>query len=76
MRIDRLAPGTFDLSAIIKRVVAAEAQFQSLDRAVGRHRREYRALYARGIWWLVDVDPDLILIYASWTTKISTSSGS
>ena len=48
-RIDRLARSTFDLFAIVKRIVDAKAQFRSLGRAVGRHRHQHRALDAGGI---------------------------
>jgi DNA invertase Pin-like site-specific DNA recombinase len=41
-RIDRLARSTFDLFAIVKRIVDAGGQFRS-GRAVGRHRHQHRA---------------------------------
>ncbi len=43
-RIDRLARSTFDLFAIVKQIVDAEAQFRSACRAVGRHRHQHRRL--------------------------------
>ena len=42
-RIDRLARSTFDLFAIVKRIVDAGGQFRSLGGAVGRHRHQHRA---------------------------------
>jgi DNA invertase Pin-like site-specific DNA recombinase len=47
-RIDCLARSTFDLFAIVKRIVDTEAQFSITGRAVGRHRHEHRALDAGG----------------------------
>ena len=47
-RIDRLARSTFDLFAIVKRIVDAKAQFRSLGGTVGRHRHQHRALDAGG----------------------------
>jgi hypothetical protein len=43
-RIDRLARSTFDLFAIVKRIVDAKAQVSILGRTVGRHRHQHRAL--------------------------------
>jgi hypothetical protein len=43
-RIDRLARSIFDLFAIAKQIVVAGGQFRSLGGAVGRHRRQHRAL--------------------------------
>jgi hypothetical protein len=46
-RIDRLARSTFDLFAIVKRIVDAKAQFRSRG-TVGRQQQQHRALDARG----------------------------
>jgi DNA invertase Pin-like site-specific DNA recombinase len=46
-RIDRLARSTFDLFAIVKRIVD-EGAVSILGGTVGRHRHQHRALDARG----------------------------
>jgi DNA invertase Pin-like site-specific DNA recombinase len=47
-RIDRLARSTFDLFAIVKRIVDAKAQFRILGGTVGRQHPQHRALDAGG----------------------------
>jgi Resolvase, N terminal domain len=47
-RIDRLARSTFDLFAIVKRIVDAKGAIPFPRGAVGRHRHQHRALDAGG----------------------------
>jgi hypothetical protein len=48
-RIDRLARSTFDLFAIVKRIVDAKAQPLAEPLGRHRHRHQHRALDARGL---------------------------
>ena len=43
-RIDRLARSTFDLFAIVKRIVRRQGAISITGRAVGRHRHQHRAV--------------------------------
>ena len=58
-RIDRLARSTFDLFAIVKRIVDAKRAIPLARRAVGRHRHQHRAADAGRARRPGDVERDL-----------------
>jgi DNA invertase Pin-like site-specific DNA recombinase len=59
-RIDRLARSTFDLFAIVKRIVDAEAQFRSLAEPWADSTSSTGRLMLAVLGGLVDVERDLI----------------
>jgi DNA invertase Pin-like site-specific DNA recombinase len=59
-RIDRLARSTFDLFGIVKRIVDAKAQFQSLAEPWADTGTSTGRLMLAVLGGLADVEPDLI----------------
>jgi DNA invertase Pin-like site-specific DNA recombinase len=59
-RIDRLARSTFDLFAIVKRIVDAKAQFRSLAEPWADTGTSTGRLMLAGLGGLADVERDLI----------------
>jgi DNA invertase Pin-like site-specific DNA recombinase len=74
-RIDRLARSTFDLFAIVKQIVDAEAQFRSLAEPWADTGTSTGRLMIAVLGGLADVERDLICKFRSFRQAISVQTG-